>query len=229
MKRALVAVACSTAVAGTASATFVGYYTTLSQTANSGVNLDRYTLYARFNGATDTVLNAFNLCRTDGGPTNIFWHKDNASYNSGVLSQSFGTWNPAQTGSSVSNRPFDSFLSIGCVAGASNSTTADPSWPGGQSWNRPDIPSNCLVGWFNSNPPNLQGRVGAVGNPADSVCLGQFVLSRGTNGGTWSLTIGYNDGVTGSPVQFGSGFFSLPGPGAVSLLGLAGCCARRRR
>ena len=44
-----------------------------------------------------------------------------------------------------------------------------------------------------------------------------------------TLTVGYNDGVPGSAVQFGTGTFSLPAPGAVALLGLAGLAGRRRR
>jgi hypothetical protein len=47
-----------------------------------------------------------------------------------------------------------------------------------------------------------------------------------------TLTVGYNDGVPGTAVQFGTGTFDLgviPAPGAVALLGLAGLAGRRRR
>jgi len=181
--------ALAAAVSSVASASFVSYVVTKTQTSNSGINLDVYTLFARFNGATDTVLNAFNFNRVDGSATNIFYHKDQASYNSGVLMKEFGTWNPAQTGSITLNRPFDSHLMIGGVASATNATNADPSW-GGASWNRPDVPNGLNVGWFNSNPPNLQGRVGQAGNTATDVRLGQFVVDRDANGGTWNLKIG---------------------------------------
>jgi hypothetical protein len=227
----LMAMALTAAVASSASAAFVEYYTVKTQTSNSGVNLDVYVLYARFNGGTDTVLNAFNFNLTDGSDTNIFYHKDNASSNSGVLQKAFGTWNPQQTGSNTLNRPFDSFLTIGGNASGTNSTNADPSW-GGLSWARPDVPNGANVGWFNSNPPNLQGRVGNPGNLLDSVRLGQFVIDRDTYGGTWNLKIGYNSGVAGSPVQFAEATFSLgviPAPGAMALLGLAGLAGRRRR
>jgi uncharacterized protein (TIGR03382 family) len=85
------------------------------------------------------------------------------------------------------------------------------------------------AGWFNSNPPNLQGRVGQPGNLIDSVRLGQFVVDRDANGGTWNIRIGYNSGVAGAPVQFSESTFNLPAPGALALLGLAGLAGRRRR
>jgi hypothetical protein len=55
------------------------------------------------------------------------------------------------------------------------------------------------------------------------------VVDRDANGGTWNLKIGYSSGVQGAPVQFAERVFSLPTPGAVALLGLAGLVGRRRR
>ena len=135
------------------------------------------------------------------------------------------------------NRPFDSYLTIGGLAVSTNSTNADPSWVTGgnadaRSWNRPDLPTNGTLGWFNSNPPNLQGRVGTAPNTATDVRIGQFVLSQGHAAKVLTCTVGYNDGVAGSAVQFGTAQFTLgviPAPGAVALLGLAGLTARRRR
>ena len=114
----------------------------------------------------------------------------------------------------------------------SNATNADPSWGAELSWNRPDVPNGLNVGWFNSNPPGLQGRVGGAGNTADSVRLGQFVVDAGADIGTFNIKIGYNNGVAGSPVQFAESTFTLgaiPAPGAIALLGLAGLAGRRRR
>ncbi len=222
--------ALAAAVSSAASATFVDYVVTKTSTSNSGVSLDVYTVWARFNGATDTVLNAFNFNRVDGTFTNLFYHKDNSDYNGGVLTTAAGTWAPQLTGSATLNRPFDSYLVIGGNAGATNSTNADPSWPAaGGGWNRPDVPNGANVGWFNSSPPNAQGRVGNTGNTATDVRLGQFVVAAGSNGGTWNLKIGYNSGVSGAPVQFAETTFNLPTPGAIALLGLAGLAGRRRR
>ncbi|MBI1304930.1 MAG: hypothetical protein GC172_14270 [Phycisphaera sp.] len=220
------------AVSSAASATFVEYYTVKTQTSNSGIDLDVYTLYARFDGATDTVVNAFNFNGFAGAVMNQFWHKDGTvdpnTSESGILSKTLGTWAPQATGSASANRPFDSFLMIGGNPLLANTTNADPSWGAGLGWNRPDVPNNQNVGWFNSNPPNLQGRVGNTGNLADSVRLGQFVLDRDFNAGTFNLKIGYTDGIT-TTVQFAESSFALPAPGAVALLGLAGLAGRRRR
>jgi hypothetical protein len=231
MKTGIVAAVAGLAVSSMASAAFTGYVVTSTNTTNSGQSLSVYTVWARFNGATDTVLNAFNFNRVDGTATNMFYHRDLNSTSSNVLTKTAGTWSPSQVGSATNNRPFDSYLTIGGNTSGTNSTNADPSWPAaGGSWNRPDVPTGLNAGWFNSNPPNLQGRVGSVGNTATDVRLGQFVLSQGdTSGRTYSLTIGFNDGVPGTAVQFGSGNFSLPAPGAMALLGLAGLVGRRRR
>jgi hypothetical protein len=222
--------ALAAAVSSAASATFVQYVVVKTSTTNSGQALDVYNVFARFNGATDTLLNAFNFNRVDGSATNMFYHKDNSDYNGGVLSTAYGTWAPQLTGSPTANRPFDSFLVIGGNAGATNSTNADPSWPAaGGGWNRADLPNGFNIGWFNSSPPNLQGRVGQAGNTATDVRVGQFVVGAGVDGGTWNLKIGYNSGVSGAPVQFAETTFSLPAPGAIALLGLAGLAGRRRR
>jgi len=226
----LMALALAAAVSSTASAAFVEFYTVKTQTSNSGVDLDVYVLYARFNGATDTVLNAFNFNGLAGATMNAFYHKDNSDEDDpGQLSQSVGSWAPQATGSASANRPFDSYLTIGGNPTLSNSSNADPSWGAALSWGRPDVPNGLNVGWFNSNPPNLQGRVGNTGNLADSVRLGQFVLARDFNAGVFNLKLGYNDGIAGSAVQFAESTFALPAPGAMALLGLAGLAGRRRR
>jgi len=237
MKTGMIAALAGLTVTGMASASFVNYFVTSANVSNSGQNLTVYTVVARFNGATDTLLNAFNLGSTSGaGALSGFWHKDNDSGSSGVLTQAGGTWNPALTGSATANRPYDSYLTIGGQAAATNTTAADPSWnTGGNTsaagWNRADLPNNGTLGWFNSSPPTLQGRVGnSPGVPTTDVRVAQFVLSANdTVARTYHLEIGYNNGVAGSPVQFGTGSFSLPAPGAVAVLGLAGLAGRRRR
>ncbi len=204
----VLAVGVSASLAGEAAGAFVEFYTVKTQTSNSGINLDVYKLYARFNGPTDTILNAFNLNGLAGATMNGFYHKDNESSNSGVLMTSFGTWAPSRTGSAISNGPYDSFLTIGGIASAANGTSADPSWGNPLSWNRADIPNNVNAGWF--APGNsIAGRVGQSGNTADSVILGQFVVGRDVSAGRFSITIGYNSGIAGAPVQFANGIFYL--------------------
>jgi MYXO-CTERM domain-containing protein len=228
----LMAMTLAAAVSSVSSATFVEYYTVKTQVADAGVDLDVYVLYARFNGATDTVLNAFNFNRTDASQTNMFFHKDNSSGNTGVLQVAFGTWNPALTGSAALNRPFDSYLTIGGLPTALNGTSADPSWGNPASWNRPDVPNGQNAGWF-APGGSIAGRVGQAGNLADSTRLGQFSIARDSYAGVWNMKIGYNNGVAGSAVQFAESTFSIgvavPAPGAIALLGLAGLTGRRRR
>ena len=227
----MVGIAATLAVGGSAHATFVEYYTVKSQVSDQGIALDVYLLYARFNGATDTVVNAFNFNRTDASQTDMFFHKDNASGNTSVLQTAFGTWNPALTGGNL-NRPYDSYMTIGGLPTALNGTSADPSWGNPASWNRPDVPNGQNAGWF-APGGSIAGRVGQAGNLADSVRLGQFSVARDSVAGLWNLKIGYDNGVAGSAVQFAESTFSLgaavPTPGAIALLGLAGLTGRRRR
>jgi len=158
MNAGFVAPLAGLAVVSSASATFTGYVVTSTNVTSGSTNLTVYTVAARFNGPTDTLLNAFNLASQNGAASLVgFWHKDNADYNSSTLSQEFGTWNPSQTGSITANRPFDSYLTIGSQAAGTNTANADPSWTIGgnadaRSWNRADLPNNGTLGWFNSNP-----------------------------------------------------------------------------
>jgi hypothetical protein len=210
----MIATLAGLALAGSASASFVEFYTVKTQVTHvpTSTLLDVYKIYARFNGPTDTILNAFNLNGLAGAPMNGFYHQDNAS-SASVLSTAFGTWNPALTGNATLNRPFDSYLTIGGLPTATNGTSADPSWGNPLSWNRADIPNNVNAGWF-APGGSIAGRVGQVGNTADSVILGQFVVAAGTNFGQgYTITIGYNNGIAGAPVQFASGtFLVMPCP-----------------
>ena len=229
MKTTLIASAAVLSLVGTASATWTEFYTvkTTVTHAPTGTALDVYKIYARFDGPTDTILNAFNLNGLAGAPMASFFHQDLSDYAS-VLSTSAGSWSPALTGNSMLNRPFDSYLTVGGIPNATNGVSADPSWGNPLSWHRPDIPNGQDCGWF-APGGSIMGRVGQPGNTADSVILGQFSVAEGTAFGSgYSVTIGYNSGVAGAPVQFASGTF-LPAPGAIALLGLAGLAGRRRR
>jgi hypothetical protein len=209
-----VAALLSSSVAGSANAAFVQFYTVLTQPTNdsSGIALDVRVLYAQFNGATDTVLTAFNFNRTDSNVTDMFYHKDDV--NGEFLSKTIGTWSPADTGSAKLNRPFDSYLTIGGLPIATNGTLAI-SWGKPLSWTRHDVPNNQNVGWFNSAPGSGAGRVGQTGNLADSVRLGQFSIARDSYAGVWNLKIGYKSGVQGAAVQFAESTFSLGAPVSV--------------
>jgi hypothetical protein len=108
----------------------------------------------------------------------------------------------------------DSYVCIGGGEGfaSGNSTAADPDW-GGLGFNQAQIPYgnfNSGPGWFNQNPPNLQGRVNGQGR----IKLGQFVIAAAdeANGALIFLKVGYNNGFGGG-VQFGEFWFCCGCPG----------------
>jgi hypothetical protein len=226
MKNVIFVAVAGLAVSGVAQATFTGY--TVTSTVSGG--LTKYQLFGNFSGATDTVLNAFHINKTVGGGSPTFFHND--ALTGGSSTSTAGTWNPQFV---TVPGAFDSYVCIGGGEGfaSGNSTNADPDW-GAAGYNQAQmpfigVPGNTTngPGWFNSNPPNLQGRV--IGG---QVRLGQFVLNTTDAPVTLFLKVGYNSGVVGAPVEFGQGTFVLgavPAPGAIALLGLAGLTGRRRR
>ncbi|MFM7052437.1 MAG: hypothetical protein ACKOYN_09945 [Planctomycetota bacterium] len=215
--------ALTAAVSGAASAAFTGY----TVTSNTVGSLTAYQLFGNFNGGTDTVLNAFQINLVSGAT--VFHHAD--ALTGGVHSTVAGTWNPQFV---LAPGAMDSFVCIGGGTGfaSGNSTNYDPDW-GAAGFNQAQMPYGSTpttgAGWFNGNPPNNQGRVNASGQ----VLLGQFVIGASDAEAVIQLRVGYNNGVSGSPVQFGVGTFSIgvpvPTPGAIALLGLAGLAGRRRR
>ena len=216
----ILGLAAALAVVGSANANFTGY--SVSSTTNGTYNM--YQVFGNFDGATDTVLNAFQIHAIVGSSLAGFVHND--ALTSGAPSTVSGTWNPQFV---LAPGAFDSYVCIGGGTGFSsgNSTNGDPGW-GTSGLNQPGIPDGTtagVAGWFNSNPPNLQGRV-----VSGQVLLASMVLAVGdTTGRTFFMKVGYNSGVAGAPVQFGEGLFTLPTPGAGALLGLAGLAGRRRR
>jgi hypothetical protein len=222
MKNATFAALAALAVAGAASADFTGYSTNRTE---SGAYV-KYELFGNFDGATDTVLNAFHITLVSGATT--FYHAD--ALNGGVIGSAAGTWNPQFV---LVPGAMDSYVCIGGGEGfaSGNSTAADPDW-GAAGFNTAQIPygdGTFGPGWFNQNPPNLQGRVNAQGQ----VKLGQFViaLADDASAAVIRLKLGYNNG-QGGGVTFADSNFTIgtvPTPGALALLGLAGLTRRSRR
>ena len=197
------------ALAASASAGFTGF-SSVATVGGDGKVVTQ--VYANFSGSSDTLLNVFGIAYMGGINTSNFgagnfYHTDFVG----------GSWAP-QFASDPLN---DSFLTIGGTAGFANSSNADPAW-GGLGFNQPGLVTGA--GWFNSNPPNLQGQ-----NIAGKVFIGQF---KTDNAKTWEIfaKVGYNAGLS-TPTVFGEGVFTVgvPAPGAVALLGLAGLVGRRRR
>jgi len=201
--------------AASASAGFVGY--SVNSAANG--NLVTYRVSAQFNSSNDTVLRAFQLHAVQGD-LGGFYHNDIVS--SGTTTAA-GSWN-ANFGLGAND---DSYLVIGGNAGlnAGNSTVPDAGWING--WNTPAIPdytTSGIAGYYNSVTENMQGKADANGR----VLLAQFVLAANSASKTISLKIEHNT-TFGSPTTVSTGSFSIPAPGALALLALAGIVGRRRR
>jgi hypothetical protein len=216
MKMGLLVGVAATMVAGSASAAFVSMNVVSSTVSQGADTFYVFKVYAKFNNANDTVLNAYGM---NALPAGSFWHND---FLSGGGSNVAGTWSPTLIPSPTAATT-DSWVTVGgTAADFGNSTSADPGW-GPAGWNQAGIPANA--GWFNQNPPNLQGRVNAT---TLQTIIAQFVFKNTIVGFTTPITIGYNQGI-GTSSQFGNGTFSVPAPGAIALLGLAGLAGRRRR
>ncbi len=223
---------------------FVGFSVTSNTVVQQGQSLVVYTVAARFDGPTDTLFRAYDLTAENSQWFQGFWHQDyNTDLGDPVLSQTHGTWDPSRTGSA--NRAFDSYLTIGGIAGWGNSTEDSfddifSTQAVSSSWNRASLPWGDDFAWFNSEPGNGQGRVGnSPGLRQSDVRIGQFVLSEGHAARTYSLSIRFNAGDwfdrdgdgKGDWMHTATGSFTLgvPAPGAIAVLGLAGLLGRRRR
>lgn len=191
--------------APSAGAAFSGFVTETALVAPGRI---RTKVYARFTNASDTLLNAYHIHAVvlHGGASGLgtgnFWHVD--FLNGNVTTTIAGTWNPALLLGPNTN--LDSWVTIGGEpASFANSTTADPGW-GASGFNQPGIPDTAvagIAGWYNGNPPNLQGR-GVTFGPGDFRTLaGSFVMEQGS-GVTVTLTVGFNQGL-GTPTEFGNG------------------------
>ena len=192
---------------------FVGLAVHWTPITVEGVNFVRWTIAARFTGPTDTVLSVDDLVTT-GGASSYSVHSDAVALAQGgtVPTVLFGTWNPRSTISAT-----DSFVTIGGASGAANATQRDSDWLAGgnadsRGWNRPDLPNNGALGWFNPTPENLQGRVGnSPGLPANEVRLLEVTRVCDTGLPILSMTVSYDDGHPGSAVESVTAFLPLGG------------------
>lgn len=196
--------------ATSANAGFVGMNVVPSTTV---VGLDTFyvfRVFARFNSPNDTVLSFSGLNAT---PTGLCWHNDMLT--GGQSSNVSGTWNPSLANPQTAG--LDSWLTVGGVPGLGNSTSAP--W-----FDQPCLPQGAGV--FNSNPPNLQGRV----NPGTlETLIGQFVMRNQIVVWTTNITLSFNQGL-GTAGQFANSSFTLvPTPGGFAVLALAGLAGTRRR
>jgi hypothetical protein len=149
-----------------------------------------YTLSAEFSSPLDTVLNIYGVAAR---PAGSHAHRD---FLAGDGSGGGGTWSPSLV--AASDVEVDSWCTIGGTAGSfANLTASEPGW-GPLGWNQPGMPA--LAGWFNPNPPNLQGRVDPV---TRRTVIARFVFRDAVEPFTTPVTVGFNQGL-GTPAQFGT-------------------------
>lgn len=225
-----VAVALS-AISARAEASFVRLVVTAIDVDEGGKQLTVYTVAARFDGPNDAVIMAYQLGAENPEHFKGFWHRDLATApndeSEPVLTQDAGTWNPTLVGPIKTNRPFDSYLTIGGEANQRNPTIADPSWAkadgGARGWSRPDLPATGKTGWYvAARGPDSSGRAGnsksyevngkpTLENAATDVRLAQLVLSRGHAPREFTMTVAWNDGTEGKPQSYATEKFTLGG------------------
>ena len=233
-------------ISSSAGAAFTGWTTEVS-TVN-GRNI--YKVYANFNdvgagvnGSSQRVLNCFDFAKADATPegnqiaagssgTMNAVHNDNFqgdvdSDGNGYADVfgSMGTWAADGSAMTASQALTDSFVTMQGI-GNGWGTALDPSFgtpygpqAGGIS------PPNTNAGWYDATP-GTQNLIGAT----YKVRLMQIarIAADDTTTYTANLTLGY--AYLGSTVaQFGYGSFTIPAPGAIALVGLAGLVGRRRR
>ena len=234
-------------ITSSARAIFTGW------TTESSIVGDRtiYKIYANFSntgtagseGSNARVLNVFDFGKADSTPEGnqiaagrsgnmLAVHNDN--YIGDIDSDgdgyadvfgSVGTWVGDAAAMSSTQSLTDSFVTMQGI-GNGWGTALDPSFgtpygpaAGGIS------PPNTNAGWYDSTP-GTQNLIGATYR----VRLMQIarIAADDNNTYTANMTLGY--AYLGSTVaQFGYGSFTIPAPGAIALVGLAGLVGRRRR
>jgi len=212
-------------VAGSASATFIGFGSQ-SYTALAGA-YDVLDVYAMYSSTTDKFLNVFNSDIDLIGATNFY--------------QANGTWANTNSGSNAA----DSRVAAGASSGNTSPDGSFANWEDGEGQDS-TLPPSPGAGWFAANPNPAGNTNGAKvlvlvpgiwqgANGPFGVWIGRFSVLAGPD----SIRFMQFGGQIGTGVVGGSGTFfgqdsklfkfNIPAPGAMALLGLAGLVGRRRR
>ena len=149
---AVLATAASADITG---AVAVSYSKTVEDFGGASTNLGITDIYLTSNDALDTALNVFDMTLGSNAPASYWQSATGAGWLPNNLGSIFDT---------EALREGDSFVTIGGfdaagfqTPGAGEGTGLDPNF-GGNSAAAP----GALAGWFNSSPPNLNGRVVAL-------------------------------------------------------------------
>ena len=233
-------------ISSSAGAAFTGW--SVDVTTVSGRNI--YKVYANFdatgagaNGSSQRVLNVFDFAKADSTPegnqiaagsSGIM----NAVHNDNLMGDldtdgdgytdvigSMGTWAADAAAMSSTQALTDSFVTMQGI-GLAWGTALDPSFGTAYGPQAGGIsPPNTNAGWYDATPgtQNLIGTTYRV-----RVMQIARIAAEDNNTYTANMTLGY--AYLGSTVaQFGYGSFTIPAPGAIALVGLAGLVGRRRR
>lgn len=147
---------------------FIGLHATMTDTFINGVPHLIIDVSCEFDASDNVVLQVFSTQHTLVGASEYY---DN--------DQAGGTWAP-QLAIPAAESAKDSFVRIGGLPNASNTTFADANWPG-SSFAVPSPPNGA--GWFNGTPSNVQGLAGSDLKTS----IGRYVVAD--SGGEISLTI----------------------------------------
>ena len=205
------------AVASVASAGFSGY--SVQRTITAGGNI-QYQVFANWDQSGLVFLNAFNFA-TQSGTMNAR-HQDFFTAEGEV-----GTW---QAGSSVSatDRAEDSWVTASGLATSSGWGSAlDPGFANGGTVG--DI--NNGAGWYDATPGTANNILAGGTQGGYRMLLAQIVRSGDDSSqaeSVHSMQLAWKVAGTTTAI-FGNGSFTIPAPGAMALLGLAGLAGRRRR
>lgn len=275
MNRFVIGIAGLAMAAGTASAAFIGIDIREDKTPPSATGLAGFpatnprvfNMYALFDGAgtgaagagfINTVLSVGQNSTTAGVGINLALNPGANFYQSPGAAGGATIGGINLDGAGDNRRFWNTYLSIGVktyngdygpVYGDTTSADPDFGFSNRDSIGTPALQANDIVrgGWFNSNPPNLQGAAKFNGGTNQfETFLGQFSIKdlNGANelgsfqGGAWvgsifegELTI-FRQGDTGAgePAAIGTTVrFLIPTPGAMALFSVAGLAAARRR
>ena len=218
-------------LSGSADAAYVGLSTQLHTTVSiAGVSHDVYRVYANFTSALDqlTVVSGSGAA----GPITI--SQLNAAGNgpgSGFYNNAFGGPPGPEPGVLPSFAPelqWDTFVTIGAAVGpqpAPDATSLSPGFVGGLITGTGATAGDSA--WF-VTPDAPQSIAGAD----LSVMMAQLTVQAGQHvAGTVNIS-GVTAAIAGGGESFtanGQTFSSIPAPGALALLGLAGLVGSRRR
>ena len=205
-------------VTSTASATFTGLTIETAFHAATGRNV--YSIYANFSVSNDRILNCFDTMNMSGTMNAL--HTDNAFGDIDTDGDGYadvfgatGAW--SQTWNSTAGIPSDSFVAIG----APGPVALDPGFAG--PYTSGGITD--LSGWYDSTP----GSQNLAGVTLKVKIMQIARLAAGETAYTGRLNVGYALFGTTTPLFSGNVSYTLPAPGALALLGLAGIVSRRRR